>query len=142
MSFRFRFLSSSGQFRLSSTLYIISACVCIRVYLWYFTSPVCVLCLSMYVCLCVCVWCYIPAGISSQLTDSMFPSSQLCPWVLHVAIPSAMLHSLYKPPPPPLHTHSDNAESGCAYYMYKRSLQHTFSFNRAISFSVTYGSIY
>lgn len=30
----------------------------------------------------VCVWCYTPAGISSQLTDSLFPSSQLCPWVL------------------------------------------------------------
>lgn len=36
----------------------------------------------------VCVWCYTPAGISSQLTDSLFPSSQLCPWVLCNAAPS------------------------------------------------------
>lgn len=79
------------------TLYYLCSSLCL--YLWYFTSPVCVL------CLCVCVWYYIPAGISSQLTDSMFPSSQLCPWVLRVASPSAMLHSpAYKPPPPPLHT--------------------------------------
>lgn len=54
----------------------------------------------------VCVEYYTPAGFSSQLTDSMFPSSLLCPWVLHLVYLQCCT------PPPPLHpfkhTHSNS----------------------------------
>lgn len=44
---------------------------------------------------CVCVWCYNPAGISSQLTDNMFPSPLLLSLGAPPSYPVCLHHCIY-----------------------------------------------